>query len=258
MNAEKSVAQRLGRVLETVTRQSGRLSDDTRVRLVAAGQGQREPAAPAGAHSGHPDGLHPAHEPDRHRGGGAVGRRRFPVPSVFDRCPGVAHLRCRAGLHRGGAGVGTFWVTRRIMQSSTVGHRGARADPRPTSATRSSPRGGWPGWCSSSGASAPPLLTTLYGLHDTDFIPRFLFAVSFSGVVVATACYLFTEFALRPVAAQALEAGPPPRRLTGDHGPHDARVAARLRRTGAGHCCDSALRPHAGEPHRDATRLSPY
>ena len=30
------------------------------------------------------------------------------------------------------------------------------------------------------------LLTVLYGLHDTDFIPRFLFAVSFPGVLVAT------------------------------------------------------------------------
>jgi adenylate cyclase len=58
------------------------------------------------------------------------------------------------------------------------------------------------------------LLTTLYGLQDVAFIPRFLFSVGFSGVVVATGCYLVTEFALRPVAARALEAGPPPRRLT--------------------------------------------
>ena len=58
------------------------------------------------------------------------------------------------------------------------------------------------------------LLTTLYGLQDIAFIPRFLFSVGFCGVVVATACYLLTEFALRPVAAQALEAGPPPRRFT--------------------------------------------
>jgi adenylate cyclase len=57
------------------------------------------------------------------------------------------------------------------------------------------------------------LLTTLYGLQNTVFIPRFLFSVGFSGIVVATACYLFTEFALRPVAARALEAGRPPRRL---------------------------------------------
>ena len=41
-----------------------------------------------------------------------------------------------------------------------------------------------------------------------------MFTISFAGVVIATACYLLTEFALRPVAAQALEAGPPPRRLT--------------------------------------------
>jgi adenylate cyclase len=57
------------------------------------------------------------------------------------------------------------------------------------------------------------LLTTLYGLHNSTFIPRFLFAISFCGIVVAAACYLITEFALRPVAAQALEAGRPPRRL---------------------------------------------
>jgi adenylate cyclase len=55
------------------------------------------------------------------------------------------------------------------------------------------------------------LLTTLYGMVNTTFIPRYLFAVSFSGVVVTAICSMFSEFALRPVAAQALEAGPPPR-----------------------------------------------
>ena len=57
------------------------------------------------------------------------------------------------------------------------------------------------------------VLTTLYGLHDTNFIPKWLLGVSFPGIVVSASCYLFTEFALRPVAAQALEAGPPPRRF---------------------------------------------
>lgn len=57
------------------------------------------------------------------------------------------------------------------------------------------------------------LLTTLYGLQDTDFIPKWLLGVSFPGIVVSASCYLFTEFALRPVAAQALEAGKPPRRI---------------------------------------------
>lgn len=37
--------------------------------------------------------------------------------------------------------------------------------------------------------------------------------MSFCGLLVATGSYLLAEFALRPVAAQALEAGPPPRRL---------------------------------------------
>jgi adenylate cyclase len=45
------------------------------------------------------------------------------------------------------------------------------------------------------------LLTILYGLANSVFIPIVLFSVGFCGVGVATGCYLFTEFALRPVAA---------------------------------------------------------
>ncbi|CAM4230361.1 Adenylate cyclase 2 [Mycobacterium basiliense] len=45
------------------------------------------------------------------------------------------------------------------------------------------------------------------------FISQVMFSTLFCGVLVATACYMFTEFALRPVAAQALEAGLPPGRL---------------------------------------------
>lgn len=56
------------------------------------------------------------------------------------------------------------------------------------------------------------VLTTLYGLVDTQFIP-WLLVVSFPGIVVSASCYLFTEFALRPVAAQALGVGRPPRRF---------------------------------------------
>ncbi|ABL06050.1 adenylate/guanylate cyclase domain-containing protein [Mycobacterium ulcerans] len=53
------------------------------------------------------------------------------------------------------------------------------------------------------------LLTALYGMANSMFIPRFLFALSFCGLGVTTASYMFTEFALRPVAAMALAAGPP-------------------------------------------------
>ncbi|HEU0190709.1 MAG TPA: adenylate/guanylate cyclase domain-containing protein [Mycobacterium sp.] len=56
------------------------------------------------------------------------------------------------------------------------------------------------------------LLTTCYGLVNTLFIPQVLLSIAFSGVLVATSCYLLAEFALRPVAALALEAGRPPRR----------------------------------------------
>lgn len=57
------------------------------------------------------------------------------------------------------------------------------------------------------------VLTVLYGLQDTNYIPKVLLGISFPGIVVSASCYLFTEFALRPVAAQALEVGPPPRRF---------------------------------------------
>jgi len=57
------------------------------------------------------------------------------------------------------------------------------------------------------------LLTVLYGLYDPLFIPRLSLTLIFCGLVVATTSYLAAEFALRPVAAQALAAGQPPRRL---------------------------------------------
>lgn len=57
------------------------------------------------------------------------------------------------------------------------------------------------------------LLTTLYTRYDTDFLPRFAITLLFCGLVVATTSYLCTEFALRPVSAQALAAGAPPHRL---------------------------------------------
>ncbi|MCH9710108.1 MAG: adenylate/guanylate cyclase domain-containing protein, partial [Actinomycetia bacterium] len=58
------------------------------------------------------------------------------------------------------------------------------------------------------------LLTTLYGLVDTNFIPKVLLSIGFTGVMTATNCYLITEFALRPAAAQAIAAGHPPGWLT--------------------------------------------
>ncbi|GFG51394.1 hypothetical protein CQY20_24125 [Mycolicibacterium agri] len=213
MNSKKSVAHRLGRVLETVTRQSGRLSTTPDYGSWLLGR-----------------------ETESQK------RRRvriqviltvlilltnllgiivatalvafvFPVPSVFSDVPAWLTFGVSPAYIALALGLGTFWVTHKIVNSL----RWAIEERKPNRADhRNAFVAPWRVarmvlilW----GVGAA-LMTTLYGLHDTDFIPRFLFAVSFSGVVVATACYLITEFSLRPVAAQALEAGPPPHRLT--------------------------------------------
>lgn len=62
-------------------------------------------------------------------------------------------------------------------------------------------------------AGGTALFTTLFGIVDPLYIPKIFFSVAFSGVVVCAANYLFTEFAMRPVAARALEAGFRKRRL---------------------------------------------
>ncbi len=212
MNSQKSVARRLGRALETVTRQSGRLAATPDFGSWLLGKETESQS-----------------------------RRRvriqviltffilftnlmgtivatflvafvFPVPSVFTDVPawltfGVAPAYILLAL-----GLGTFWVTRRIVKSlrwAIEERTPNRTDQRNTFVAP---------WRVAKmvlvlWGVGTVLLTVLYGLRDTDFIPRFLFAVSFPGVLVATGCYMITEFALRPVAAQALEAGPPPRRL---------------------------------------------
>ena len=214
MNSKKSVAHRLGRVLETVTRQSGRLPDTPEFGSWLLGKSTESPA-----------------------------RRRvriqviltvlilatnmlgigiaillvtvvFPVPSIFSDAPLWIALAVSPAYTALALAVGTFWITRRTVNAM----RWAIEEQAPTRQdqlnTFLAP------WRVAKavlilwGVGAA-LLTTLYGLQDVAFIPRFLFSVGFSGVVVATACYLLTEFALRPVAAQALEAGPPPRRLSG-------------------------------------------
>lgn len=58
------------------------------------------------------------------------------------------------------------------------------------------------------------VLSGLYGVYNLDFVPRIGLTVGFGGVVMATCVYLFAEFALRPAAARALVAGRPPQRMT--------------------------------------------
>jgi adenylate cyclase len=137
----------------------------------------------------------------------------IPEPSVFDDAPGWLTFGVVPAYVAIALVVGAFWITRRTvfaLRWAIEGRKPGRIDERNTFLAP---------WRVAMvdlllwGVGAV-LSTTLYGLVNTMFIPRFLFAVSFCGVLVATGSYLLTEFALRPVAAQALEAGPPPRRLT--------------------------------------------
>lgn len=136
----------------------------------------------------------------------------FPVPSVFTDAPAWLTFGVTPAYIVIALLVGIVWVTRR-----GVGTLRWATEERPPTVEdqRNTFLAPWRLtlvqlvlW-----GIATALLTTLYGLINTAFIPRYLFAVSFSGIVVATSCYLFTEFALRPVAAQALEAGRPPQRF---------------------------------------------
>lgn len=213
MSAKKSVAQRLGRVLETVTRQSGRIPETPAYGSLLLGR---------------------VSEDQRRRririqviltvlvlGANLIGigvallivTVAIPAPSVFDDAPlwltfGVVPAYIALAL-----AVGTYWITKRTV----IALRWAIEERQPT---RDDERNTFSApwrialvdlilW-----GAGTVVLTILYGLVNTMFIPRFLVAVSFCGVLVATGSYLLAEFALRPVAAQALQAGPPPRRLT--------------------------------------------
>jgi class 3 adenylate cyclase/MFS family permease len=213
MLPNQSIAKRLGRVLERVTRQSGRLPETPAYGSLLLGR---------------------VSENQRRRririqviltvlvlGANLIGigvaalmvTVAIPVPSVFSDAPlwltfGVVPAYVAVAL-----ALGTYWITKRTV----IALRWAIEERKPTREDeRNTFLAPWRVavvdlilW----GVGAV-LSTTLYGLVNVMFIPRFLVAVSFCGVLVATGSYLLTEFALRPVAAQALEAGPPPRRLT--------------------------------------------
>jgi adenylate cyclase len=212
MKANKSVAHRLGRVLETVTRQSGRLPETPDYGSWLLGRST---------------------ESQRRRrvriqvilttiviianliGIGVailVVTITFPTPNVF--APdvrwitfGVAPAYILTALV-----IGIIWATLRVINNV----RWAIEERLPSQAdqynTFAAP------WRLTRvllvlWGVGTALLTTLYGLQAVRFIPKFLLGISFPGIVVSASCYLFTEFALRPVAAQALEAGRPPRRF---------------------------------------------
>jgi adenylate cyclase len=211
-SANKSVAQRLGRVLERVTRQSGRLDETPAygswlLGRVTESQSRRRVRIQL---------ILTVFILATNLVGIGVAlvllTFAFPTPSIFSDAPrwitfviGPAYLAVALAL-------GTYWITRLTM----TGLRWAIEERKPT---LDDERRTFltPFWLALGvlllWGVGTALLTTLYGLNNTLFIPIVGFSVSICGILVATFCYLFTEFALRPVAAQALEAGQAPQRL---------------------------------------------
>lgn len=213
MASNPTVAQRLGRVLERLTRQSGRLSRTSDYGSLILGR--------VGEH------------PDRRRVRiqtiltvfiaivNAVGIGMtfllvvvvFPEPDALTDVPlwlpaVVVPVYITAAL-----AFGAWWIhfrTIRDLRWAIEGRAPTPADQRNTFLT--------PRRISNTHTAlwvlGGVLLTMLYGRYDADFIPRLGLAVPFCGLLVATSVYLFTEFALRPVAALALAAGHPPHRWT--------------------------------------------
>ncbi|SDH64917.1 adenylate cyclase [Rhodococcus triatomae] len=102
--------------------------------------------------------------------------------------------------------VGVTWGTRRLVADlrwATEGRTPTEADRKaafraPGRLTRMQ---------STLWALGVLILTPLYGLVDIDVVPKVAFTIAFAGATACSFCYLFSEFALRPVAARALEVG---------------------------------------------------
>jgi adenylate cyclase len=213
MSANKTLAQRLGRVLERVTRQSGRLTETSAYGSVLLGRVSESPRRRRIRIQVILTVLVAVVNLIGIGVGVLVVTVAIPEPSIFDDAPLWVTFGAAPAYIALAVAVGTYWITRRTVLAlrwATEGRKPSRVDERNTFLAP---------WRLATvdlilWGLGTALLTTLYGLANTMFIPRFLFAVGICGVLVATASYLLTEFALRPFAAQALEAGPPPQRLT--------------------------------------------
>lgn len=212
MVASKSVAERLGTVLERVTQQSGRLPDAPDFGswlLGRVGESQRrrririQLILTTFVVVANLIGIGIAT---------LVILLVFPVPSVFAQPVrwitfGVAPAYILTALV-----VGVFWATRRVINNVRWAIEERTPSRKDQVNTFFAP------WRLTRvllilWGAGTLLLSLWYGLEDVNYLPKVLLGISFPGIVVSACCYLFTEFALRPVAAQALEAGRPPRRL---------------------------------------------
>ncbi len=212
MSSPPSLAQRLGRFLERVTRQSGRLAGTPAYGSLLLGRvSESGPRRRVRIQT-----LVTVFMLTVNVVGVAVAilliTVAFPVPSVFHDVPGWLTFVVAPAYGAAALAFGSWWITRRTVNDlrwAIDGRPPTRADQRNAFSTP---------WRVAMAqlllwAVGTTLFTVLYGMYDTDFIPRLALGVGFCGVLVATSAYLFTEFAMRPVAAEALAAGPPPHRL---------------------------------------------
>lgn len=212
MDSNPTTAQRLGRVLERLTRQSARLYNTPAFGSLLLGKVDESPAKRRTRIQVILMLIIPTVD--------LVGigvmillvTVAFPTPSVFTAVPLWLSAVVVPAYLVLSLVVGTWWLTARTtndLRWSYEGRPPSRADQRNVFLNP---------WRIAAAhlvlwGVCAVLLTTLYGIQDPAFIPRLGIVIPFCGVLVATASYLFTEFALRPVAALALAAGPPPRRL---------------------------------------------
>jgi adenylate cyclase len=209
---KRSLAQRLGRVLEKVTRQSGRLAETPAygswlLGRVSESQQSRRVRI---------QGILTVMIAAANLIGIAVNilfvTVAIPQPSVFHDAPGWLTFGVGPGYMLLALVLGAYWITKQTVEAL----RWAIEERPPT---REDERNTFlAAWRVAVGdlilwGIGAVLLTTLYGMVNHQFIPRFLITVGFCGLLVSTGSYLLTEFALRPVSAQALEAGRPPPRL---------------------------------------------
>lgn len=212
MSTDSNLAQRLGRVLERLTRQSGRLSRTPVYGSLLLGRHTESPAQRRARIQTVLTVFIVAVNAIGVAMAFLFALVAFPDPSVFADVPWwlpglVAPLYIVTAV-----ALGTWRLHIRTLDDlrwATEGRPPDRTDQRNTMLTP---------WRIAVThlvlwGAATALFTTLYGIQDPDFIPRVGLVLAFCGMVVATTSYLAAEFALRPVAAAALAAGRPPRGL---------------------------------------------
>ena len=174
MKAHETLAQRLGRVLETVTRQSGRLPETSDYGSWLLGKSTEGPASAPGANPGHPHDVHRGDQHDRYRGGDPAGDRGGSRAQRVRGRAALADVLGAAELHRRRADHRNLVDHPPDHQRAALGGRRAPAQPGRPAQHLSIRRGGlrWPtSCCGVSPRCWPPCSTAVV---DTAFIPRFL------------------------------------------------------------------------------------